>query len=67
VLAGTMAALFDARPHWGKVCPLPAAELARLYPRLRDFAVVQKQIDPADVFGNEWIRGILGAARAGST
>jgi FAD/FMN-containing dehydrogenase len=63
VLADTMAALFDARPHWGKVCPLPPSELARLYPRLRDFAAVQKQIDPADAFGNEWVRSILAATR----
>jgi len=63
VLAGAMAALYDGRPHWGKFCPLPAAELARLYPGLAEFAQIQKQTDPADVFGNEWVRGILGAAR----
>jgi L-gulono-1,4-lactone dehydrogenase len=59
VLAGTMAVLFDARPHWGKYCPLPASELARLYPGLGEFAAIQKQTDPGDVFGNEWVRGIL--------
>jgi FAD/FMN-containing dehydrogenase len=61
-LAGTMAALFDARPHWGKVCPLPPAELARLYPGLAEFAAIQKQMDPAGVFANAWVREILGAA-----
>src|SRR5262249_7185948 len=63
VLAGAMAGLFNGRPHWGKFCPLPAAELARLYAGLAEFAAIQKQTDPADVFGNEWVRGILVAAR----
>jgi FAD/FMN-containing dehydrogenase len=62
ILAGTMAVLFDARPHWGKVCPLPPEELVRLYPGLRDFAAIHKQIDPADAFANEWVRGILAGA-----
>jgi xylitol oxidase len=64
VLANTMAALFDARPHWGKVCPLPPSELARLYPGLREFVSIQKHIDPADAFANEWVCGILAAARS---
>src|SRR5262245_16900562 len=62
-LASAIAAQFDGRPHWGKFCPLPAAELARLYPGLAEFAAIQKQTDPADVFGNEWVRGIFAAAR----
>jgi hypothetical protein len=61
VLAGTMAALFDARPHWGKVCPVPAAEVARLYPGLAEFAAIQKQLDPAGVFANAWLRDVLRA------
>ena len=58
-----MALLFDARPHWGKVCPLAPEELNRLYPGLGAFAAIQKQMDPADVFGNAWVRSILGAAK----
>jgi FAD/FMN-containing dehydrogenase len=64
VLAATMALLFDARPHWGKVCPLSPEELNRLYPGLETFAAIQKQMDPADVFRNAWVRSILGAAKA---
>jgi L-gulono-1,4-lactone dehydrogenase len=63
VLASSMAKLFDARPHWGKYCPLSPAELARLYPNLAEFAAIQKQMDPTGAFGNEWVRGILAAAR----
>jgi L-gulono-1,4-lactone dehydrogenase len=62
VLAGTMAVLFDSRPHWGKVCLLPAAELARLYPGLAEFAAIQKRLDPGGVFGNAWLREVLAAA-----
>jgi len=61
-LAGTMAALFEARPHWGKVCPLQAGELARLHPRLTEFAAIRKQFDPTGVFGNAWAREVLVAA-----
>jgi hypothetical protein len=63
VLASSMAKLFDARPHWGKYCPLLPVELARLYPNLSEFAAIQKQIDPTGVFGNEWVRGFLNAAQ----
>jgi len=61
-LAGATAALFDARPHWGKVSPLTPSELARLYPGLCEFAAVRKQIDSTDAFGNEWVRSILASA-----
>jgi hypothetical protein len=36
-LARSMVERFDARPHWGKCCPLTAAEAERLYPRLAEF------------------------------
>lgn len=62
VLAATMSALFDGRPHWGKVNPLSPAEINRLYPGLRDFAAVHKQLDGADAFANEWVGSILSAA-----
>src|SRR5262245_43024580 len=39
-LAREMAARFDARPHWGKHCPLDPAELARLYPQLPRFVAI---------------------------
>jgi FAD/FMN-containing dehydrogenase len=58
-LAGTMATLFDARPHWGKVCPLPPTELARLYPGMAEFNAVRKRLDPAGVFCGEWMRTVL--------
>jgi FAD/FMN-containing dehydrogenase len=58
-LAESMATLFDARPHWGKVCPLPPTELARLYPGLAEFEMVRRRLDPADAFCGEWMRAVL--------
>ncbi len=37
VLCRTLGALYSARPHWGKVCPLTPAEAVRLYPHLPRF------------------------------
>jgi FAD/FMN-containing dehydrogenase len=61
-LAESTAALFDARPHWGKVCPLPPAELARLYPGLTEFEAVRRRLDPTGVFRGEWMGSVLEAA-----
>jgi len=60
-LGRSMARLFHARPHWGKVCPLEASELADLYPRLAEFRAVCEQLDPAAVFRNDWTAGLLEA------
>jgi hypothetical protein len=51
-LASSMAALFDARPHWGKYCPLTASETERLYPRMQEFCKLCRQVDPLGVFRN---------------
>lgn len=59
VLARTMAARFDARPHWGKVCPLGAEEIARLYPRLEEFQRECLARDPHGAFGNAWTDALL--------
>lgn len=58
-LAHSMAALFQARCHWGKLCPHSRAEIERLYPRLAEFRAVQATLDPQGVFGNDWTRKIL--------
>ncbi len=55
MLSTTMAALYDGRPHWGKVCPLSTTEVARLYPRLPEFAAVCREFDPHRRFLNDWV------------
>lgn len=59
-LARSMAALFDARPHWGKICPLDASTLEKLYPDLPAFREVCRHLDPRQSFGNEWTKCVLG-------
>lgn len=51
-LAESTAQLFDARPHWGKVNPLPWTERLRLYPNWEAFVNVCNRIDPSGQFRN---------------
>ena len=59
VMAASMSRLFGARPHWGKICPLDAAQLESLYPRFADFRAICKRLDPAGVFRNRWTAALL--------
>lgn len=59
VLARTTGELFAARPHWGKVCPIGFAEVARLYPNLSEFRAACEQFDPSGTFRNRWLSRIL--------
>ena len=43
---------FAARPHWGKVSHVSAAQLAQLYPRLGDARDLFEHLDPGGRFGN---------------
>lgn len=54
-LARAASILFDARPHWGKLCPLQQSDFARLYPELDTFGETCRQIDPERMFSNQWI------------
>lgn len=64
VLCHTTAALFDARPHWGKVCPLTETEASRLYLDLPRFRSECEQHDPSGTFRNDWVSQILFAEPA---
>jgi xylitol oxidase len=41
---------FDARPHWGKLHSIDAAEIARVTPRLADARALFERLDPEGVF-----------------
>ncbi|MET0976380.1 MAG: D-arabinono-1,4-lactone oxidase, partial [Leifsonia sp.] len=41
-----------ARPHWGKLFTMPAADVTALYPRWNDFAALRASLDPRGVFRN---------------
>jgi FAD/FMN-containing dehydrogenase len=51
---------FGGRPHWGKMHMLTAAELRGLYPEWARFQAARRQLDPAGVFQNAYLRLILG-------
>ncbi len=56
-------AAFGARPHWGKVFGVAAAELRARYPRLDDFAALAEEVDPGGKFHNSFVREVLGGRR----
>lgn len=58
-LARATAALFGARPHWGKYCPLPAETLRELYPNFDRFRQVCEAMDAEAVFRNRWISDVM--------
>ncbi|MFI6107132.1 D-arabinono-1,4-lactone oxidase [Streptomyces sp. NPDC051310] len=49
------------RPHWGKVHTRDAAYLAGVYPRFGEFTALRDRLDPDRLFGNAYLRRVLGA------
>jgi alditol oxidase len=48
-------AVFEARPHWGKLFSISPAELASIYKKLPDFIQLSKKYDPQGKFRNEFL------------
>jgi FAD-linked oxidoreductase len=48
------------RPHWGKLHTRDAAYLAGVYPRFGEFTALRDRLDPDRLFGNDYLRRILG-------
>ncbi|NJQ01980.1 D-arabinono-1,4-lactone oxidase [Streptomyces zingiberis] len=48
------------RPHWGKLHTRTADQLAAVYPRFAEFTAVRDRLDPDRVFGNAYLRRVLG-------
>ena len=59
-LAESMAALFRARPHWGKYFPLTGQAVEHLYPELATFRALCRRVDPGGVFQNTFLERALG-------
>lgn len=55
-----IAGAVGGRPHWGKLHNLDAAILSDRYPRFEDFRRVRAEVDPAGVFGNDYLDQVLG-------
>ena len=58
-MAKNMAKLFDARPHWGKLCPLTAGEMRELFPNLERFQQQCDIADPNGQFRNDWTEAVV--------
>ncbi|MFC9329355.1 D-arabinono-1,4-lactone oxidase [Kitasatospora sp. NPDC057015] len=48
------------RPHWGKLHTRDAEYLAGVYPRFADFTALRDKVDPQRLFGNDYLRRVLG-------
>ena len=59
ILFRTMVDLFEARPHWGKLCPLSPNDVKRLYHRLPEFRRVVEKYDRTHQFRNDWLEATL--------
>jgi FAD-linked oxidoreductase len=53
---------YGGRPHWGKIHSLGASELAKLYPRFRDFLEIREYLDPRGRMLNHHLRKLFGVA-----
>ncbi|WP_030239226.1 D-arabinono-1,4-lactone oxidase [Streptomyces sp. NRRL S-350] len=51
----------QGRPHWGKLHTRDAEYLAGVYPHFADFTALRDEVDPQRVFGNDYLRRVLGA------
>jgi len=47
------------RPHWAKLHNRTAADLAESYPRWADFQSLRRELDPAGVFANDYLRELF--------
>ncbi|MFI5831651.1 D-arabinono-1,4-lactone oxidase [Streptomyces sp. NPDC051578] len=51
----------EGRPHWGKVHTRDAEYFAGVYPRFGEFTALRDRMDPDRLFGNDYLRRVLGA------
>ncbi len=58
-LTRSMATLFAARPHWGKLGYLKPDKLRALYPQFEVFQQICKTFDPDGYFQNDWTSELL--------
>lgn len=45
--------------NWGNICPLPPAELLKLYPSFGTFKEIRQRLDSQGVFRNAWISELI--------
>lgn len=50
---------YGGRPHWGKMHSSSYDQLTEMYPKLKDFLKIRKELDPAGLFLNEYVRNLF--------
>ncbi|MEU5956346.1 D-arabinono-1,4-lactone oxidase [Streptomyces sp. NPDC047525] len=50
----------EGRPHWGKIHTRGADYFAQAYPRFAEFTALRDRLDPDRLFGNDYLRRVLG-------
>ncbi|MEW1671004.1 D-arabinono-1,4-lactone oxidase [Streptomyces albidoflavus] len=50
----------EGRPHWGKIHTRDAEYFAEVYPRFAEFTALRDRLDPDRLFGNDYLRRVLG-------
>lgn len=50
---------YEGRPHWGKMHSLGKKELSICYPKLPDFLAIRHELDPQEIFLNDYIKKML--------
>lgn len=50
---------FGGRPHWGKMHTMTYEALETIYPQLKDFLKVRAQLDPHNIFVNDYMRRLF--------
>jgi hypothetical protein len=58
-LTRSMAEMFAARPHWGKLGYLQPDKLRALYPQFEVFQQICHAYDPDGHFQNDWTSALL--------
>lgn len=51
----------EGRPHWGKIHTRDADYFAQAFPRFAEFTALRDRLDPDRLFGNDYLRRVLGA------
>jgi FAD/FMN-containing dehydrogenase len=59
VLTDSVVALYQGRVHWGKSCPLTAAQAEQVYPQLPEFRRLADRFDSTGAFRNEWVDTVV--------
>ncbi|MGG0717987.1 D-arabinono-1,4-lactone oxidase [Robertmurraya massiliosenegalensis] len=49
---------YEGRPHWGKMHSLGKQELLTLYPKLPEFLALREELDPEELFLNDYLKKI---------